>query len=104
MAPPGETILSLLHKNKIKTYGIGKITDLFGTEFLSNYVHTEGDKNGLNYLLEEIKNGTHQFIFVNLVDLDMLYGHREDPDGYYKGLQIIDEGIGEILMNFVMTI
>ena len=97
MAPPGETILSLLHKNNIKTYGIGKITDLFGTEYLTNYVHTEGDKDGLNYLLEEIKNGSHQFTFVNLVDLDMLYGHREDPDGYYKGLKIIDEEIGKIL-------
>ena len=97
MAPPGETILSLLHKNNIKTYGIGKITDLFGTEYLTNYVHTEGDKDGLNYLLDEIINGTHQFTFVNLVDLDMLYGHREDPEGYYKGLQIIDKEIGKIL-------
>lgn len=97
MTPPGETILSLLHRNNIKTYGIGKITDLFGTEFLSNYVHTEGDEDGMKYLLDEIKNGTHQFTFANLVDLDMLYGHREDPNGYYKGLQIIDKEIGNII-------
>ena len=99
MSPPGETLLSYLFKNNMKTYGIGKITDLFGTDYLHDYVHTEGDQNGLDFLIENVKSGDHHFTFVNLVDLDMLYGHREDPIGYYKGLQLIDNGIEKILNN-----
>ena len=97
MNPPGETLLSYVSKNNLKTYGIGKISDLFGIEFLSSYVHTEGDQNGIDFLLKEVESGDNDFTFVNLVDLDMLYGHREDPDGYYKGLQIIDKGIGKVI-------
>jgi len=99
MSPSGETLLSYLFKNNMKTYGIGKIIDLFGTDYLHDYVHTEGDQNGLDFLIENVKSGDHHFTFVNLVDLDMLYGHREDPIGYYKGLQLIDNGIEKILNN-----
>ncbi|MDA9727372.1 phosphopentomutase [Acidimicrobiaceae bacterium] len=97
MNPPGETILSYLYKNNLSTYGIGKISDLFGEMFLTTAVHTEGDSNGLEYLYDEAKSGNHNFIFVNLVDLDMLYGHREDPNGYYEGLKLIDKKIQRIL-------
>ena len=97
MNPPGETLLSYVSKNNLKTYGIGKITDLFGIEFLNSYVHTEGDQNGIDYLLKEVESGDNNFTFVNLVDLDMLYGHREDPNGYYKGLQIIDKGLSSVV-------
>ena len=99
MNPPGETLLSYLFNNNFKTYGIGKITDLFGTDYLHDYVHTEGDQNGLDFLIENVKTGDHNFTFVNLVDLDMLYGHREDPLGYYNGLQLIDSGIQIVLQN-----
>ena len=99
MNPPGETLLSYLFDNNLKTYGIGKITDLFGTDYLHDYVHTEGDQNGLDFLIENVKTGDHNFTFVNLVDLDMLYGHREDPRGYYNGLQLIDSGIEIVLKN-----
>ena len=97
MNPPGETILSYLYKNNLSTCGIGKISDLFGEMFLTTAVHTEGDLNGLEYLYEEAKRGNHDFIFINLVDLDMLYGHREDPHGYYEGLKLIDKEIQGIL-------
>ena len=99
MNPPGETLLSYLFSNNFKTYAIGKITDLFGTDYLHDYVHTEGDQNGLDFLIENVKSGDHNFTFVNLVDLDMLYGHREDPLGYYNGLQLIDSGIQIVLQN-----
>ena len=99
MNPPGETLLSYLFDNNFKSYGIGKITDLFGTDYLHDYVHTEGDQNGLDFLIENVKTGDHNFTFVNLVDLDMLYGHREDPRGYYNGLQLIDSGIEIVLQN-----
>ena len=97
IVPPGETILSYLKANNLKTIGIGKISDLFGTEFLDNSIHTEGDEDGFKTLINSYSERKYNFYFVNLVDLDMLYGHREDPNGYYEGLKIIDQYIGELL-------
>ena len=97
ITPPGETILSQLFKYGKNSLGIGKISDLFGDEFLSNSIHTEGDKNGLEILISEYENNHYDFYFINLVDLDMLYGHREDPAGYYEGLKIIDDGLDKLM-------
>ena len=97
ITPPGETILSQLFKNGKNSLGIGKISDLFGEEYLSNSIHTEGDKNGLEILISEYEANHYDFYFINLVDLDMLYGHREDPAGYYEGLKIIDNGLDKLI-------
>ena len=97
ITPPGETILSQLFKYGKNSLGIGKISDLFGDEFLSNSIHTEGDKNGLEILISEYEDNRYDFYFINLVDLDMLYGHREDPAGYYDGLKIIDNGLDKLI-------
>jgi len=97
ITPPGETILSQLSKYGKNSLGIGKISDLFGDEFLSNSIHTEGDKNGLEILISEYEDNRYDFYFINLVDLDMLYGHREDPAGYYEGLKIIDDGLDKLM-------
>ena len=100
MKPPGETILSHLSKNNFKTIGIGKISDLFGNEFLDKDIHTEGDVDGLKQLINSYSNDNYDFYFMNLVDLDMLYGHREDPYGYYEGLKIIDKFLNNLLEIF----
>ena len=97
ITPPGETLLSYLNKNKYKTLGIGKISDLFGEKYLDESIHTEGDQDGLNNLIRSYSEGFYDFYFINLVDLDMLYGHREDPEGYYEGLKIIDQNLEKIL-------
>ena len=70
MNPPGETILSYLFKNNLSTYGIGKISDLFGEMYLTTAVHTEGDSNGLEYPHDEARNGSHNFVSVNYDFLD----------------------------------
>ena len=97
ITPPGETLLSYLHKNNLKTLGIGKISDLFGDEYLDSSIHTEGDEDGLNTLINSYSEGLYDFYFINLVDLDMLYGHREDPIGYYEGLKIIDKYLNKLI-------
>ena len=97
ITPPGETLLSYLHKNNFKTLGIGKIIDLFGDEFLHSSIHTEGDQDGLNTLIKTYSEGLYDLYFINLVDLDMLYGHREDPIGYYEGLKIIDKNLNKLI-------
>jgi len=95
--PPGETLLSYLNKNNYKTLGIGKISDLFGEEYLDSSIHTEGDQDGMNTLIDSYTEGLYNFYFINLVDLDMLYGHREDPEGYYEGLKTIDNNLSKLL-------
>ena len=97
ITPPGETLLSYLHKNNFKTLGIGKISDLFGDEFLDSSIHTEGDQDGLNTLIKTYSEGLYDLYFINLVDLDMLYGHREDAIGYYEGLKIIDKNLNKLI-------
>ena len=95
--PPGGTILQLLTANNYTTFGIGKIKDLFGNNYLSKYIHTEGDEDGMQILIKSIEQENFDFTFVNLVDCDMLYGHREDPKGYAKGLELIDKYLGILL-------
>ena len=97
ITPPGKTILSHLSENNYKNFGVGKISDLFGEEYLDSSIHTEGDSDGLNQLVELLGKPDHDFYFINLVDLDMVYGHREDPEGYYKGLKVIDQGLKRII-------
>ena len=48
-------------------------------------------------MINEYEDNSYDFYFINLVDLDMLYGHREDPAGYYDGLKIIDNGLDELI-------
>jgi phosphopentomutase len=97
ITPPGKTILSHLHGHGYKNFGIGKISDLFGDEFLDESIHTEGDLDGLTRFESLVENPKHDFYFINLVDLDMVYGHREDPKGYYEGLKLIDKGLNSII-------
>ena len=97
MLPPEGTILQLLDKSGYKTFGIGKIEDLFGTNYLSQYKHTKGDEDGMQILIKSLEDSQFDFTFINLVDCDMLYGHRENPEGYANGLKLIDEYLGNLL-------
>ena len=73
---------------------------MFGNEFLDKDIHTEGDEDGLKQLINSYSSDNYDFYFINLVDLDMLYGHREDPYGYYEGLKIIDKFLKNLLEIF----
>ncbi len=97
MPPPGPTILDKAHEAGLHTYGVGKIEDLFAGRGLRDSVHTEGDRHGLDATLEAIAAVDQGIVFTNLVDLDMRYGHREDPAGYAHGLAVIDEYIPQLI-------
>ena len=60
-------------------------------------MHTEGDRHGLDATLEAIDKVDQGIVFTNLVDLDMRYGHREDPEGYAKGVGVIDEYLPQLV-------
>jgi phosphopentomutase len=91
LPPHSPTVLDHAKESGRQVYGIGKIEDLFAGVGLTDAVHTEGDRDGLERTVEAIHQRTDPgIIFTNLVDLDMTYGHRENPDGYHDGLRLID--------------
>ncbi len=93
VAPPKKTVLNILEDNNKKTLGIGKIYDIFVGSGVSEKILTKGNTDGLNQTLSAIKNSDCDFIFTNLVDTDMLYGHRRDFMGYKKAIEEIDSYI-----------
>jgi len=90
MPPHSPTMLDHASAAGLAVVGIGKIEDLFAGQGLTDAVHTEGDADGLEKTLEALEQFSRGIIFTNLVDLDMRYGHRENPVGYATGLALID--------------
>jgi phosphopentomutase len=93
IATPGETVLEKLVEAKVPVVGVGKIPDVFDRKGITEEVHTEGNADGLaktERLLDRVERG---LVFVNLVDFDMLYGHRNDPRGYARALEEMDRAL-----------
>ena len=82
LAPPKETLLDSLTGNGKTVYAIGKIYDIFAGKGIDEYVFTHSNKEGMKKAYEALDKDFEGLCFVNLVDYDMLYGHRQDVDGY----------------------
>ena len=96
----GRTMLDVLHENNNEVVAIGKIQDLFSGRGITKAIHTEGNADGIEKTIEEIKNNqSAKLIFTNLVDFDMLYGHRNNVEGYAKALEYFDNKLPEIIEN-----
>jgi phosphopentomutase len=96
---PGLTCLDLLKKGGVDVVSVGKIDDIFAHQGISYGNHTGNNRDSLKATLDFIKKtkGEKVFIFVNLVDFDMLYGHRRDPVGYAKALVELDAFLPQLL-------
>lgn len=97
LEPPEETLLDRLKKQKFDVIGVGKIHDIFAGRGLTEYVFTENNRDGMNKTSEYQKRNFNGLCFVNLVDFDMLYGHRNDIDGYAKAFTEFDRWLGGFL-------
>lgn len=95
--PSGKTVLDRLKEDGINVFGIGKIEDLFAGRGLTEAVHTKSNREGLEETLKAIRSDRTGMIFTNLVDFDMLWGHRNDVEGYYRGLREVDTFLPELL-------
>ena len=97
--PPKPTLLNDIENSGGRVYGIGKIEDIFVKSGVTDAIHTGSNKEGLNLTVEAIKNipTKKELIFTNLVDTDMLYGHRNDANGYARAIEEIDTYMPEIL-------
>jgi phosphopentomutase len=96
---PEPSILDALLEAGTTTIGIGKIGDLFNGQGLSVNIPVKGNPACLNTLAEIVASepGRNTFIFVNLVDTDMLYGHRRDIPGFYRSVANTDTAIASIM-------
>ncbi|GAO05064.1 phosphopentomutase [Anaeromyxobacter sp. PSR-1] len=97
MPPPAPTVLERLVEAGVPVVGVGKIPDIFDRRGITEEIHTAGNADGLARtaaLLDRVDRG---LVFVNLVDFDMLYGHRNDPAGYARALEELDRGLPAIL-------
>ncbi|MFP5332642.1 MAG: phosphopentomutase [Acidimicrobiia bacterium] len=98
MPPHSPTLLDHAKEAGLQVFGIGKIEDLFAGQGLTDAVHTEGDRDGLEQTVTALRTRTEPgIIFTNLVDLDMTYGHRENPHGYSDGLRLIDSFVPSLV-------
>ena len=99
LAPPRETILDSLKKNNFATIGVGKTYDIFAGTGISETYPNEGNKKNMEKTIELAKTDFTGLCFVNLVDFDMKYGHRNDIEGYVKALNEVDVQIGKLMKN-----
>ncbi len=95
--PPSDTILNFLQRAGIQTIGIGKINDLFNYNGISVSEITKSNLKGIKKIVECQQKYSNSFLFANLVDFDVYFGHRNDPVGYYRALQEFDFHLPEIL-------
>ena len=95
--PPTVTMLDQLSEAGKSVIGVGKIKDIFAGKGITEYVYTSGNAEGIEKTLEYLDKEFEGLCFINLVDYDMLYGHRRDVDGYAKALTAFDEKLPEIM-------
>jgi len=90
LEPPGETMLDALVVSGYETYGIGKIYDIFAGKGIQHTQKISGNKEGMEKTIKMLDTEFRGLCFVNLVDFDMLYGHRNDVDGYARAMTEFD--------------
>lgn len=97
LMPPGETMLDAIKAAGMEVIGIGKIKDIFAGKGITSYTYTSGNADGIQKTLDYLERDFEGLCFVNLVDYDMLYGHRNDIEGYAKALSEFDQALPDIL-------
>ena len=98
----GKNMLDIISKEK-EVITIGKIEDLFSGRGITRAIHTEGNADGIEKNIEELKKDTEGLLFTNLVDFDMLYGHRNNIEGYAKALEYFDSKLPIIMQTMKDT-
>jgi phosphopentomutase len=95
--PPRPMLLDVLGEKKVPVLGVGKIHDIYNGRGVDNYVTTKNNAAGMAKLTEALAQQPRGLIFANLVDFDMLYGHRKDVEGFARSLEEFDALLGPFL-------
>jgi phosphopentomutase len=95
--PPKPMLMDVLAESKVRVFGIGKIHDIYNGRGVDEYVTTKGNVDGMEKLTAAVGDRKSGLIFCNLVDFDMLYGHRKDVEGFAKSLEEFDRLLADFL-------
>ncbi|HLL78612.1 MAG TPA: phosphopentomutase, partial [Ktedonobacteraceae bacterium] len=96
LAPLGYTLLDVLKEGGREVIGLGKIEDLFAGRGLTQRDHTETNQDGMAATLRYLERDFDGLLFVNLVEFDMLWGHRRDSQGYAQALRDVDDWFAQV--------
>ncbi len=99
LTPPTDTMLDHLKNDGFDVIGVGKINDIFANQGITEYVYTENNADGMAKTNHYQKRDFNGLCFVNLVDFDMVYGHRRDCDGYATAISEFDCWLGDFMKN-----
>ena len=88
--PPKPMLLDVLEERSVPVFGVGKIHDIYNGRGVRDYITTSSNVDGMNQLTTALQQRKSGLIFCNLVDFDMLYGHRKDVEGFAKSLEEFD--------------
>ena len=97
LMPPDDTMLDYIRDAGMDSIAIGKIFDIFAGTGITSHTYTTGNPDGIEKTLEYMDKSWKGIMFVNLVDYDMLYGHRRDIDGYARAVAYFDDKLPEIM-------
>ena len=97
LEPPAETMLDAVKAAGLDSIGVGKIYDIFAHRGTTEYTYTKGNTDGLNKTMAYADRDFHGLCFINLVDFDMLYGHRRNIDGYAAALTEFDAWFADFM-------
>jgi len=97
MLPPRKTALDVLLENGLAVTAIGKIENIFAGRGIGRSRPSHDNSEGMGLLREELTTAKRGLVFANLVDFDMLYGHRNDLAGYGRALETFDRELGSLL-------
>jgi len=97
LEPPRPTLLDRLQEARQPVWAVGKIEDIFAGRGITEAVHTHDNMDGVDQTLAFMARVDRGLIFTNLVDFDMLYGHRNNPRGYADALEAVDRRVPEVL-------
>ena len=97
LEPPKETLLGAVKAAGLASIGVGKIYDIFAGQGTTEHVYNQSNANGMEHTDNYAKKDFHGLCFVNLVDFDMVYGHRRNIDGYAQALTEFDAWLGDFL-------
>lgn len=97
LEPIGDTMLDKIKEAGKSVIAVGKINDIFAGKGITEYTYTKGNAEGIERTIEYLDKNFEGLCFINLVDYDMLYGHRNDIDGYAKAMTAFDEKLPDII-------
>jgi phosphopentomutase len=101
--PPKPMLMDVLAERKVPVFGVGKIHDIYNGRGVEEYVTTKNNADGMEKLAAATTERRRGLIFCNLVDFDMLYGHRKDVEGFAKSLEEFDRLLEDFLPRLSLT-